>query len=371
MKRSLMMLLAALFAVPVMAKAESAFSDFGGDVFNAGRVVSHDSAGTDDLFLAGERVTGTADITGSAHLAGREISMDGAVGGDAYAAGEEISFTRAVSGDATFAGRDITVNGVGGDLRVAGSKLRLNGDIAGYAMVAGEYVEFDAAVAGDVSLAAENVFWGNSASINGRLIVYEKELGALEVPERIASADRIERREIERWDGPRPPSWDRVIASFLLGVLVVAGLAALIAVLVPERLAEMRRQILARPFYTLWMGFLTQSLIIGAGVILAMTIIGLILTPTMVLVALLAGFAGYVVAAYTFGVGLLLTIGKPEPASISDRALAAGIGALVVGLIGLIPFLGWLFVLTLALSGIGTITMRVIRPAFFATSIHD
>ncbi len=351
--------------MPVWAQDDSAFFDFGGDSFRAGRSVSHDEAGTDDLFMAGEVVTGRAGIAGSAHLAGREVNMDGAVRGDAYVAGEEVTLRGDVSGDVTIAGRAVSVSGVGGDLRIAGSELQLSGDIGGYAMVAGEEVAFDAAVAGDVSLAAKKVDWGQEASIAGRLFVYEEEPGDLEVPERVVPADRVERREIEDWDGPRMPGWWWVITRFLLGVILVAALAALVAALVPERLAEMRRQVLARPFHTLWFGFLAQSTVIGAGVLFAMTIIGLILTPAMVLLALIAGFSGYVVAAYAFGVGLMLAFGRQEPNSIGDRAMAAGVGALTAGIIGLIPFLGWLFVLALVLSGIGAITVRVIRPVFF------
>ena len=62
----------------------------------------------------------------------------------------------------------------------------------------------------------------------------------------------------------------------------------------------------------------------------------------------------------------MIAFGKPEPDNISDRAVAAGVGALTAGIVGLIPFLGWLFVLALVLSGIGAITLRVIRPVFFA-----
>jgi len=369
MLRIILILMAGLFAMPVWADDNSASFDFGGDSFLAGRSLSHDAAGTDDLFMAGESVVGRADITGSAYLAGREITMEGAVRGDAHAAGEEVTLRGDVSGDATIAGRAVSVARVGGDLRIAGSEVRLGGPIEGYAMVAGEDVAFDAAVTGDVSLAAQKVDWGETAAIAGRLIVYEEEPGKLEVPERVVPADRIERREIEEWGGPRPPSLRRVIAGFLLGVIAVAALAALIAALVPERLAEMRRQVLARPFHTLWLGFLTQSAVIGAGVLFAMTIIGLLLSPAMVLLALLGGFAGYVVATYAFGVGLMLAFGRQEPDSIGDRAMAAGLGALVTGIIGLIPFLGWLFVVALVLSGIGAITVRVIRPAFFADTV--
>ena len=128
----------------------------------------------------------------------------------------------------------------------------------------------------------------------------------------------------------------------------------------------MRRQVLARPFFTLWSGFLMQSALIGSGIIFAITLIGLVLVPAIVVLALGVGFAGYVVAAYSFGVGLLLAIGREEPGSIGARALAGAVGALAAGLLGLIPFLGWIFVLALVLSGIGAITIRIFRPAFFA-----
>lgn len=366
MARFLIILIAFLSAMPVCAQDEPRAFIFGGDAFLAGRSVTHDAAGSDDLFMAGERVVGKTAITGSAHLAGREVTMDGGIGGDAYAAGEEIALRGDVVGDATLAGRSVSVAGVGGDLRVAGSELRLGGAIGGTAMIAGEVIAFDAVVSGDVSLAAKRVAWGETASIGGRLIVFEEEPGETDVPERVVPAGRVERREIEDWDGPKPPSWGRVIVKFLMGVVVVAALAALVAALVPERLAEMRRQVLARPFHTLWIGFMAQSAIIGAGVLFALTIIGLLLTPALVVLAIAAGFAGYVVAAYAFGVGLLLAFGRPDPDSIAERALAAGVGALTAGLIGLIPFLGWLFILVLVLSGIGAITVRTIRPVFFA-----
>ncbi|MFY0691269.1 MAG: hypothetical protein JXR14_05015 [Paracoccaceae bacterium] len=371
MARILLIFLAGVFALPVWAEESSAAFALGGDAFLAGRSVSHDSAGTDDLFMAGERVTGRADISGSAHLAGREVVMEGAVGGDAYAVGEEITLRGDVDGDASIAGRAISLQGVGGDLRVAGSEVELRGDIGGYAMVAGETVVIDAAIAGDVSLAVGEVEWGERASIAGRLIVYEDSSDEMEVPAGVASPDQIERHEIEEWEGPERPDWRGAVGSFLFGVIVVAGLAALIAALMPQRLAEMRRQLLARPFNALWLGFLVQSAVIGAGVLFAMTLIGLLLTPAMILLALLGGFAGYVVAAYAFGVRVLLAFGTQEPDSIGDRALAAGVGALTAGVIGLVPFLGWLFVLTLVLAGIGAITARVIRPTFFAKIGED
>lgn len=359
-------LVAALIGTMVHADTDSAILSLGGDTFSAGRVVSHDEAGADDVFLAGERVSSKADIAGSAHLAGRHVVITGRVGADVYAAGETVELLGAIAGDATVAGRAVHVNDVGGDVRAAGSEVELDGAITGYAMIAAEQLRFDADVAGDVSLAVESVEWGEAALIRGRLLVYEEEPGSLLVPERIVADDRIVRHGIEDWEGPSPPSVQRVIGGFLVGVVIVAALAALIAALVPERLADMRRLILDRPFRTLWIGFLTQSAIIGASVLMALTLIGLLLTPGLLLIAVVSGFAGYVVAAYALGVGVLNRFGRALPDSFGDRALAAGVGALVAGILGLIPFLGWLFVLALVLTGIGAILIRWCRPVFFS-----
>ncbi|SIS71277.1 hypothetical protein SAMN05421759_102558 [Roseivivax lentus] len=355
----------ALPALPALAQDTEALLDFGGDVFRAGRDVVYDGSDADDLFMAGETVAARGAIAGSAYLAGREVRVAGDVGGDVFAAGDSVTLEGTVTGDATLAGRAVSVRALGGDLRVMGSEVTLLGDIAGYAMIAGEDIRIEGVVAGDVRLTGERVEWGPDARIDGQLVLYEERPGSIAVPEGIP-VERIERRDIAEWEGIEAPSWGEVILSFLMGVLVITAIAALIAALVPKRLAEMRRQVLARPFFTLWSGFLVQSALIGSGIILAMTLIGLLLLPAIVAVALAAGFAGYVVAAYSFGVGLLLAFGRDEPGSIGARALAGAVGALAAGLLGLIPFFGWIFVLALVLTGIGAITNRIFRPAFFS-----
>ena len=374
MARPFLILITCLVAMPAWAEDDSAHFDFGGDAFRAGMSVTHDAAGADDLFMAGDRVTGRADISGSAFFAGRKVTMAGAIGGDVYAAGEEVAIQGDVSGDASLLGRAVSVAGVGGDLRVAASELQVGGNIGGNAIVTGTDVAFDAAVGGDVTLAARNVDWGEAASIAGRLIIHEEELGDLEVPERVASVDRVERheaerREIEYQQEPRRSRWLSSIGDFLFEVIVVTVLAVLIAALMPTRLDEMQRRVFARPIHTLWLGFLSLSAVIGASVLLAVTIVGLPLVAALALLAFLGTIAGYVVAAYILGVRLLLATGRPEPDSIGSRGIAAGTGAVATAVIGLIPFLGWLFAIALALAGIGAITVQSIRPVFFADTV--
>ncbi len=354
---------------PVAQDKKGAF-DFGGDRFLAGGTVVHDKPGVDDLFMAGETVRSEQAITGSAHLAGRKVIVKGPIGGDAYLVGMDVSLDGKVAGDATVSGYHVEVGEVAGDLRASGANLTISGPVSGYALVAGDEVQFNSVIKGDVSLTAREVDFAKGARIEGKLTVYEQKPGELDIPVDMVSEDRVERREVSEWSEVTKEleiwDWRDALTSFLTGVAIITIVAALIAAFVPQKLAQLRRTILDRPFRTLWFGILAESVIIGSTVLLIMTVIGWLLAPATVLTALVVGFAGYVVAAYAVGVGLLLATGRSEPDSIGSRALAAGVGALVVGLIALIPFIGWIFVLAVSLAGVGSIAIWLFRPRFFA-----
>lgn len=357
-------LIATLLGTAAMAEEEGGSFAIGRDAFRAGQSVAFAEAGRADLFLAGEQVESSADIAGSAHAAGRWLTLSGEIGGNAYALGQSVTLKGPVAGNATLFGQEVTVAApVAGNLRATASELHLVSDIGGYAMLAGERVEIDGAIAGDLALTAREVDFGTAARVGGTLILYEAQPGSLKVPATVVPEARIDRRRSEAWaeDYRRGyVSWRGALGGFLFGVLVIAGLAALIAALAPEALAAMRRRILDRPGRSLGLGFVTLSAIAGAGLVVALTGIGLLLTPAFFVLAVLAGFFGYVIGSYALGVALLGAAGRRLPERIGDRALAAGVGALVAGLIGLVPFLGWLFVLAVLLTGLGALAVRLL-----------
>lgn len=324
-----------------------------------------DRDGPGDLFVAGERLEISGQAQGSAHILGRWIEIDDDIGQNVYAAGQTIALNGDVAGNATLFAQELEVEGeIGGNLRLTGSDVEIEGTTGGYALVTAERLTLDGPVQGDLVLTVREAEFEGDAEVLGRVIIYETRAGAIDIPERVAAADRVTRHLIDEKDWRRghggPFGWRSAVQSFLLGVIFVAILASLIAVVAPDVLAAMRRRLLDQPLRMFAVGFVAQSALIGAGILLAMTVIGLLLTPAFVLLAMLAGFLGYVVGAYALGVYLFSTTGRPEPDSMGDRALAAGIGALVAGLIGLIPFLGWLFVLALLLTGLGAITSRLL-----------
>lgn len=215
--------------------------------------------------------------------------------------------------------------------------------MAGYALLAGDEIRLGDVIAGDVHLTGRVLTFAEGARVEGQLFIYEDTIGSLEVPESVAPATRIERRSTDEWDrGPAsmgPTPWADLRNTFLTGVLTVAVLAILAAASIPQTLADLRRNLRERPLRNLWIGFLARS------------VVGILLIPGSVIVALVVGFVGYVVAAYTLGIGVLAVFGRGHPTTLRSRAIAAGTGALLVDLTGLIRFLGGVFVLALVLAG--------------------
>lgn len=357
-----------LFALPLYAQSDQ-IEDFGGDSFRSGGTVIVDQSGIDDLFAAGSTVKVDTDIAGSGYLAGRSVNITGAVNGDLFAAGFDVTVAGQVAGDATIAGNTLTIGEIGGDLRASGGTLVIQGPVAGYAMLAVDDVRLDDVITGNLYLTSRLASFGDDARVTGKLVLFEEEVGKLAVPETLVPSDQIERRDISEWDDTVPAvkseTWQAMVRSFVTGALLIAVLASLIAGLMPQKMARLRRSLLDQPFRNFWFGFLAESVAAGSAIIFAMTLIGILLIPASLFVAFLVGFAGYVVAAYAVGVALMLMFGRPEPSGFGTRVIAAGVGALLVSAVALIPFFGWLFALALVLAGVGSITLMLFQPAFY------
>ena len=167
------------------------------------------------------------------------------------------------------------------------------------------------------------------------------------------------------------PSWGQMAGGFIVGILVVAAVATLLVVLSPGPIARLRERALAKPFRVVWFGFLALSTTVGSGIILAMTLVGILVLPAVIIAAVVLGLIGYVLGTYILGVGIWGAIGKPMPADFGSKAIAALIGATVAALIGLVPLLGWLFILALMMMGVGALTVSILRPVFFSAPVES
>jgi hypothetical protein len=369
MIRALSCLAAAILAVaPAFAQSEESAPATGGDLYRGGSSVLVDTPGLRDVFSAGERIDLASPISGAAHLAGRRIETKGDIGGALYAFGQDIRVEAPVAGSASLAGYDVEILGaVGGNLRAAGRNVALRAPVEGAALIAGDTVEIDAAIAGDAAITADTLTFGEGATIGGRLTLYSDADDPIAVPESVIPADRIDREPLgdrpmyERMTGPGAAA---LLAAFVIGVLVLAAFATIAAAVAPRGMARAGEVVSEGRFRALAYGFLTQATLIGAAILLVLTIVGAILSPFVILASVLLGFVGYLVGVYLLGDWVVTRFGALEADTLPEHALAALAGALFASLLTLLPFVGWLVFIALSLTGVGAMTIARLRPRY-------
>ena len=348
-----------LFAAP--AFAETAVLSIAQDRYEAGASVRFDGPAVTDLFMAGNRVVVAAPVAGSAHLAGRRVTIEATVGGDVFAAGYSVDVRGAVGGDATVTGYEVSVGAVTGNLRAAGSEVVV-GPVGGYALITGEEVTLNGTFAGDVVLLSDQIKFGPGATVSGALTIYADDPARVVVPASVAPAERVRVEDVKDyrqgdWTDRMPVKvsvW-RIVTGFLSGVFISGLTVALVIAIAPKAVQNWRALALAHPGRAIWSGFLVTSALAGSGFVLMLTIIGVFLLPVMLMITVVAIFAGYALGSYVLGVGLWLAVGRLMPDGLLGKFGLACLGAFVAGLAWLIPIAGWFFVLALTLLGIGTL----------------
>jgi len=315
-----------LLAAP--ATAETSVLTIAQDRYEAGASVRFDGPSVVDLFMAGNRVVIAAPVAGSAHLAGRRVAVEAAVAGDLFAAGYSVDVSAPIGGDATVTGYEISVGPVTGNLRAAGSEVAV-GPVGGYALITGSDITLNGTFTGDVVLVSDKITFAPGAIVAGALTIYAEDPASVVVPASVAPADRVNVEALqdyvaENWTDRIPvkvSAW-QVITGFLSGVVISGLIAALVIAAAPVAVQNWRTLALAHPGRAIWSGFLVTSALAGSGFVLMLTIIGVFLLPVMLMITVVAIFAGYALGSYVLGVGLWLAVGR-EPDRVYRRRLSS------------------------------------------------
>jgi len=360
------LLIAMLLVGPVApAGADEARLTFGGDHYAAGQTTSIATPVDRDAFIIGSDVTLAGPVAGDAHIAGFDVNSGATIAGDLYAAGFSVSVAGGVGGDVTAAGNSVTLRSaapVGGNVRLAGAHLTIATPVGGSALVTGQSLTLDAAISGDFSFFGETLTFGPGARVDGTLAI--RAPSQIAVPASVAPAERVRFEllvapdyvsEAGRTAGNVanrfwPVFWS-VVGWWLL--LALAG-AALIALL-PRTTRALETVSERHPFRNLGLGILSFAAVLGLVPVVALTVIGLLLLPFVLIFVVLACSLAYVTGAFL--IGLRIARGFLTIDSNVKRLGVMVVALITAGLLGMIPFAGWLLSLTIAIFGFGTATV--------------
>ena len=367
----------AFFIAALPAGADMARQSLGGDLYVAGSGTVADVAAERDLFVAGGTVTARGAVGQDAHVAGFDVEVETNVAGDAYAAGGSVAIRAPVGEDLTAFGVSVRLADaarVDGNARLAGGSVVVEGPVAGALLASGGEVLLDAEVGGDVRIMAGEIRFGPDARIVGRLDYSAP--AEIAIPASVIDPARVSFTRAEHWDNMARASreWtDREYpalpgASAVFGFLVVTigffvVLAAVALSLAPARIEAMRREAVARPGLALLGGVLGLATVFGLVPIAVMTIVGLPLLPVILALALLLWVAGYAMGVYAVALRVWSGMGGAEP-TLPGRLAVFAAGLLVVALLNVVPFAGWVLNFTLVLFGIGALAVPVYTGLF-------
>lgn len=285
--------------------------------------------------------------------------------------GETLNGSIAVFGGNIEIQEDATVNGdialFGGNLMVEDG-VEINGDIAMF----GGNITIDGTVDGDIVIFGGQVLLTSTAVVDGDIATIggqvTQEPGA-EVTGNITNnaAPSIDVPEVNvppvSPNIPNPdvsvrvnnPFWE--LMGAILQAVVIAGIGMLLALFLQPQLERAGEAITRQPFLAGGYGLLTFIAVPVAVVIMAIT---LILIPVSLLVVFLVMPAVWVFGMVTLG----QEVGARFTRAINQSwapVLATGFGTflmmLIVGLVDLIPCVGWLPSFLVTLIGIGGAAM--------------
>jgi hypothetical protein len=368
--------LAALVLLPAAAYAQGADAErfsLGGDDYVAGQTSTLTSPVSHDAFMAGFDVSLQSPVTGDAHLAGYNVNVAGNVGADLYAVGFGINVSTPIAGDVTAAGNSIVLlpeGSVGGNLRLGGQTVTVDAPVAGSALVAAQTATLASTIGGDFQFSGVTLNFSSDARVDGTLTIRAPR--PIDVPATVASADRVvfqELEELDRVNGPAQVALETVQSMspwvVILPVLVW-NLALLVIGLIgfavfPNNSTRLYQVVTARPWFTWGVGFIALSALIGAVVVLGMTIIGLPLIPVEILVLILAWILAQIAGAYLVG-SRILTAFRFESAAIMKQLAGLFVGLVVLWLVGLIPIIGYLVWFAALVLGFGAMARLAFTP---------
>ncbi len=271
-----------------------------------------------------------------------------------------------IPGDLLVMGGDVIVEDGGyvrGDLAVVGGDADLAGEIRGDVVALG----------GDVHLAATAQVHGDLAILGGRLT---EEEGAIVRGQKMEGL-RFGRLWPVRIEGPVEISPGLTLAAersfvldFIFGlfraVFIAVGLAVLAVLVVlsiPEHTRRVGRAMVEAPVISLAVGFLTLAvsallvpllvLISTALLIVCIGLFGYVVTAFVVLALAAAWVFGWIALGWMVGERLLnaLGVGMPEP------WIAAGLGVLLLSLLGAMPCVGLVFSVVAGSIGLGAVIL--------------
>lgn len=346
-----------------------------GDLYLAGGNITINAPVYGDLIIAGGTIIINDTIASDILLLGGNVTFNGYVGDDIRCAGGNIRISKSVKDDVVIAGGKVTVDktAVIGGMIASGGNITIDGDISGELKGAfgylilngnvlknidcrGKKITVNGTVGGEAIIAARDIIIGSGAAFNGDVKYWNKK----------ESLDF--RQSVKRGKAMLDPSlrirsgqWYYLGAATVLGLLWYLGMALLMILIVQYLFSSTMKRAAETSFNhtlkSLGLGFLFFIAVPVAAIAAFVTIIGVPIGLLLIM--------GYVTLI------LLTTVIISVVASnwLNNRnkynwnfwriAFGAFGVFVLLKLVSLTPFIGWLVIIVMACIAFGAILLSI------------
>lgn len=271
-------------------------------------------------------------------------------------------------GDVSTVFGDVVINGkVDGNVEANFGNVRVNAPVTGQVKSDFGDAYINSPVGEDVEVGHGDVYLSDKAKVRnvyfGNGEIYPSE-GAVVTNDMSARMPAM--------PGGRGDEGGWGVAGFVkwfFGTLVFVAIAVLSAVFAPRQISSSARRMEESFGRSLLVGIASVPAAVVLAVVLAVSLIGIPLLLLAAPVYLAFVFFGALVASYFIGRRVLIATGRYHV----GNALAAAVGALILSVPVLIPFVGELILYGLALTGTGAAVMALFnrrRPNYPSYEIY-
>lgn len=326
------------------------------NLYTAGGNITVNAPVTGDLTIAGGQVMVTGDVADSLLAAGGTVSVRGDIGRTARVTGGDVTISGTVGGDLLIAGGSVIITSdavINGDLLIAGGQVTLDGIVKGVVRAATGSLALNSSV-GSLYAEVGTLTIGSRAVINGDLIYTANAPAVIDSNATITG--------VTTYSESKAPN--SAIAHFLTvsSLMTMLGMILLLLLLIrfrPQFSYSIWTRSMSSPANTIGYGALGIFIAPLVLLAIAVTVVGLPIAIVLFFLWLTLLLLAMIYAQLILGMWIVQKLTKTATASLDWQA--AVVGVLASGVLGLIPFIGWLINFILFLLAFGVLLSGVMR----------
>ncbi len=328
------------------------------NLYTGGNMISIGSDILGDLVLAGSVININGNVEDDIIAAGGTLVIRGNAGGNVRVVGGNILIEGVIEEDLLIGGGNITLSKsalIKGDLIIGGGNVLIESDVQGDLRIGGGQVMINSKIDGKVDAMVDELEIGPLAQLGGL-----KYKGAREavIDEKAVITGEIVFDQIKGQIASKKSFFPGIFFGILTVAFLIKILTAIALGLVLVYLfASLTRKAIKGSLKDFWRnlayGFAALILVPFLIILLLITIVGIWVAGVIAVFYALMILLGSALASIAFGSWLMKLIKKEDKYRVDWKVVLLGVIGL--GLIGLIPILGWLTKLAFFLISLGAL----------------